>query len=81
MLFQLWTLFGPSGDGIVVKNELPPDNVIMNKISQYPLLFGLVRSETFPSLSNHDATYGMENERRRELLRQFINTHYRLVKA
>jgi len=77
-VFQLWSLFGPSGDGIVVKNELPPENVIINRISHYPMLFGVVKAETLPELSNHDATYGMENERRRELLKQFITKYYRL---
>lgn len=79
LLAQLWSLFGPTGDGIVVKNEVPSDNLIMNKASHYPLLFGVVKVEALPSLSNHDASYGMENERRRELLRLFINKYYRLV--
>lgn len=76
---KLWNLFGPTGDGIVVKHSLPPESVIMNRISHYPLILGVVRAEFLPSLNNHDATYGLESERRRELLKQFIRKHYRSV--
>ncbi|CAL8107071.1 unnamed protein product [Orchesella dallaii] len=73
---ELWNLFGPSGDGIVVQHSLPSESVIMNRISHYPMIFGVVRAEFLPWLNNHDATYGLESERRRELLRQFIRKHY-----
>jgi hypothetical protein len=65
-------------DGIVLKNDVPPDTVIMNKASHYPLLFGVTKVEALPELNNHDATYGMEAERRKELLKMFIHKYYRL---
>jgi len=73
---QLWRKFGPNYDGIVIEEDVPEDT-IRERLSNYPILFGVVNCELLWGLSEHDAAYGMENERRREVLKHFIHKHYK----
>jgi len=72
----MWRLFGPSDDGVVIEHGIR-ENILRNKLSRYPMLFGVTKAEFLPTLGELDATYGLETEKRREVLRQFIDGFYR----
>lgn len=43
------------------------------------MLFGVTRAEILPTLGEHDAVYGLETEKRREVLKQLVDGFYRYV--
>jgi hypothetical protein len=43
------------------------------------MIFGVTKAEFLPSLNDHDAVYGLEIEKRREILKQYIDGFYRYV--
>jgi len=51
--------------------------VLRERLANYPVLFGVTKTEMLPSLSDHDAVYGLENEKRRDILRMFVEKYYR----
>lgn len=40
-------------------------------------LVGVTKAEMLPTLNDHDAVYGLENEKRRDVLRAFVEKYYR----
>jgi len=75
---KIWSYFGPSDDGIVIESGIR-ENILRDRLSHYPLMFGVAKQELLPYLSDQDAVYGLETERRRELLKQFIDGFYRYI--
>jgi len=53
--------------------------LLRDRLAYYPLLFGVTKVEMLPSLPEHDAVFGIETERRREILKGFIEKHFRSV--
>jgi len=51
--------------------------LLRDRLSHYPLLFGVTKVEMLPVISEHDAVFGIETERRREILKTFIEKHFR----
>lgn len=45
-------------------------------ICRYDLMVGVVRSESYFSLTSDDAQYGMEADRRTKILREFVRNTY-----
>jgi hypothetical protein len=73
---QLWSLFGPSEDGVTIEDGLK-EPVLRDRLSSYPLLFGVTKVEMLPYLGEHDSLFGIETERRRDILKGFIEKHFR----
>jgi len=53
------------------------ENVLKDRLGHYPMLFGVTRAEMLAQLNDHDAVYGLENEKRRDILRRFIDQYFR----
>ena len=76
---QLWSTFGPSEDGVIIEEGFR-DSLLRDRLSRYPLMFGVAKAEMLPYISDHDASYGLETEKRREVLKQFVEKFFRFAK-
>ena len=76
---QLWSTFGPSEDGVIIEEGFR-DSLLRDRLSRYPLMFGVTKAEMLPYISDHDASYGLETEKRREVLKQFVEKFFRFAK-
>lgn len=50
---------------------------VITKLSRYDLLLGVVRAEAFLSFTGEDVQYGIEPDRRTNILKTFVKTTYR----
>lgn len=53
---------------------------LVTKLSRYDLLLGVVKAEAFLAFTGEDVQYGIEPDRRTNILRTFVKSTYRLVK-
>ncbi|CAG7785284.1 unnamed protein product, partial [Allacma fusca] len=72
---ELWSTFGPSEDGVIIEEGFR-ESLLRDRLSRYPLLFGVTKAEMLPYISDHDASYGLETEKRREVLKQFVEKFF-----
>ncbi|XP_076221874.1 neuroligin 3 isoform X2 [Nomia melanderi] len=63
-------------DTINTLNNILLRKDIVAKLSRYDLMIGVVRSEAYFSLTAHDAQYGIEDDRRTKILREFVRNTY-----
>ncbi|XP_023246334.1 neuroligin-4, Y-linked [Copidosoma floridanum] len=63
-------------DTINTLNNILLRKDVINKLSRYDLMVGVVRSEAYFSLTADDAQYGIEADRRMKILREFVRNTY-----
>ncbi|XP_016844069.1 neuroligin-4, Y-linked isoform X2 [Nasonia vitripennis] len=63
-------------DTINTLNNILLRKDVVAKLSRYDLMVGVVRSESYFSLTAEDAQYGIEADRRMKILREFVRNTY-----
>ncbi|XP_053972996.1 neuroligin-4, Y-linked [Hylaeus anthracinus] len=63
-------------DTINTLNNILLRKDVIAKLSRYDLMIGVVRSEAYFSLTANDAQYGIEADRRTNILREFVRNTY-----
>ncbi|XP_066976012.1 neuroligin-2-like [Macrobrachium rosenbergii] len=74
---EYYYAFGPTVDGVVIDTDYDTDRQsYIGRLASYDLIFGVTPFDAFFSLNDEDVKFGLEKNKRDQILRTFIRNTY-----